>query len=104
MSPACKQVKGADVPFEDEKFSYLALTRHLPAHRPAARVLASPHISKVGVTAKVCGAGGGGCVVFFVEPDARERVAEVITDLGARVLPFRVDRKGLTVTRPSLIG
>jgi len=54
--------------------------------------------------AKVCGAGGGGCVVFFVEPDARERVAEVITDLGARVLPFRVDRKGLTVTRPSLIG
>jgi len=54
--------------------------------------------------AKVCGAGGGGCVVFFVEPDARERVAEVITDLGARVLPFRVDRKGLTVTRPSLMG
>ncbi|HZU21649.1 MAG TPA: hypothetical protein VE998_02385 [Terriglobales bacterium] len=50
--------------------------------------------------AKVCGAGGGGCVIFLVEPDARERVAEVITDLGARVLPFRVDRKGLTITKP----
>lgn len=51
--------------------------------------------------AKVCGAGGGGCIVFFVEPEARERVAEVITNLGARVLPFRVDRKGLVVTRPN---
>ena len=48
--------------------------------------------------AKVCGAGGGGCVVFFVEPDARERVAEVIRSRGAHVLPCRVQREGVTVT------
>jgi len=74
-SRAHKQVKGADVPFEDEKFSYLALTRHLPAHRPAARVLAPPHISKAGVTAKVCGADGASRVVTVPRRDKGAYVA-----------------------------
>jgi D-glycero-alpha-D-manno-heptose-7-phosphate kinase len=47
--------------------------------------------------AKVCGAGGGGCVVFFVEPEARERVAGVIQARGAQVLPCRVQREGVMV-------
>jgi ribosomal protein RSM22 (predicted rRNA methylase) len=51
------QVKGAELPFEDEKFSYVVLTREPPAHR-FARVLASPAIGKVEVAAKVCTAGG----------------------------------------------
>ncbi len=48
--------------------------------------------------AKVCGAGGGGCVVFLTEPDARERVAEAIRANGGQVLPARVARYGLTVS------
>ena len=47
--------------------------------------------------AKVCGAGGGGCVVFFVEPDARERVTRVLRATGAHILPFKVARDGVTV-------
>ncbi len=47
--------------------------------------------------AKVCGAGGGGCVFFLVEPDARERVAAVIEKEGATVLPTRVALKGVKV-------
>ncbi len=47
--------------------------------------------------AKVCGAGGGGCVLFLVEPDARDRVAEVIEQTGATVLPVRVARRGVRV-------
>jgi ribosomal protein RSM22 (predicted rRNA methylase) len=62
-SRAHKQVKGAEVPFEDEKFVYLALTRQLPAHPPAARVLAPPRVGKVGVTAKLCGADGTSRVI-----------------------------------------
>lgn len=52
-SRAHKQIKGAEVPFEDEKFSYVALTRMPAAQRPA-RVLAQPTVTKVEVTAKLC--------------------------------------------------
>ena len=52
-SRAHKQIKDADVPFEDEKFSYVALTRSPIARRPA-RVLAQPVVGKVEVTAKLC--------------------------------------------------
>jgi len=50
---AHKQVKGVELPFEDEKFSYLALTRTPVASHPA-RVLAQPVANKVKVTAKLC--------------------------------------------------
>jgi ribosomal protein RSM22 (predicted rRNA methylase) len=56
-SRAHKQVKDVEVPFEDEKFIYLALTR-APIDRPAARVLAQPVITKVAATAKLCCADG----------------------------------------------
>jgi D-glycero-alpha-D-manno-heptose-7-phosphate kinase len=45
--------------------------------------------------AKVCGAGGGGCVLFFTEPDARERVAGIVVREGATVLPVRIARHGV---------
>ncbi len=50
---AHKEIKGVDLPFEDEKFAYVALTRNPPAQR-AIRVLAQPVVSKVEVTAKLC--------------------------------------------------
>jgi len=56
-SRAHKQVKGAEVPFEDEKFSYVALTREPVGQRPS-RVLAQPAVGKVAVTAKLCTPGG----------------------------------------------
>jgi ribosomal protein RSM22 (predicted rRNA methylase) len=52
-SRAHKQIKGAELPFEDEKFIYVALTR-TPAEAHPARVLAQPDVTKVGVTAKLC--------------------------------------------------
>lgn len=48
--------------------------------------------------AKICGAGGGGCMVLFVEPDAQARVANVVTAAGGKVLPFKVAPQGLKVT------
>lgn len=51
------QAKGAELPFEDEKFSYVVLTR-APATRRFARVLAPPVLSKVDVSAKLCTADG----------------------------------------------
>jgi len=49
-----------------------------------------------GLAAKVCGAGGGGCVIFQVEPGAKVRVTEAVRSGGGHVLAFRVAREGLT--------
>jgi ribosomal protein RSM22 (predicted rRNA methylase) len=52
-SRAHKALKDAELPFEDEKFAYVALTRTAIARRPS-RVLAQPVVGKVEVTAKFC--------------------------------------------------
>ncbi|MBR1202660.1 MULTISPECIES: small ribosomal subunit Rsm22 family protein [unclassified Bradyrhizobium] len=52
-SRAHKQVKGADAPFEDERFAYVALSRARVESRPS-RVLAQPDVGKVEVAAKLC--------------------------------------------------
>ena len=56
-SQAHRQIKGAELPFEDEKFSYVALGRTPVVARPA-RVLAQPVVNKVEVTAKLCTSAG----------------------------------------------
>ncbi len=56
-SRAHKQLKSAELPYEDEKFSYVALTR-APVARHPARVLAQPIVTKVEVTAKLCTSEG----------------------------------------------
>jgi D-glycero-alpha-D-manno-heptose-7-phosphate kinase len=48
--------------------------------------------------AKVCGAGGGGCVIFLVEKGVTSRVANAIGENGGQVLPLHVARDGLTVS------
>ena len=56
-SRAHKALKDAELPFEDEKFAYVALTR-VPVARHPARVLAQPEVGKVEVAAKLCTPGG----------------------------------------------
>jgi D-glycero-alpha-D-manno-heptose-7-phosphate kinase len=46
---------------------------------------------------KLCGAGGGGCVVLLIDPDARERVEKAIEEAGGKVLPVAIDRQGVQV-------
>lgn len=67
-----RQTKGADAPFEDEKFAYLLAGRPQLSTAPRApRILARPQQGKPGVTLKLCGQGG-------IEPrmiGRRDRVA-----------------------------
>lgn len=51
------QVKEAELPFEDEKFSYVVLTRTPPAKR-LSRVLGPPVVGKVEISARLCTAQG----------------------------------------------
>jgi len=48
-----------------------------------------------GRAAKVCGAGGGGCVLMMVEEGAKEAVAHAVAEAGGRILPLKVAQEGL---------
>jgi D-glycero-alpha-D-manno-heptose-7-phosphate kinase len=49
------------------------------------------------IAGKACGAGGGGCVVFLCEPEAKARVREAIVAEGAQVLEASVAPKGVQI-------
>ena len=49
------------------------------------------------LAAKVCGAGGGGCVMFFADPTEVPAVREAVGAAGGRLLDFHVDTSGLEV-------
>jgi len=48
-------------------------------------------------SARICGAGGGGCFFLIAGPKEREKVIVAVTAQGARHLPFRVSRQGVGV-------
>jgi D-glycero-alpha-D-manno-heptose-7-phosphate kinase len=47
--------------------------------------------------AKVCGAGGGGCLFCYGPPDARQAIADALAAGGARILDYRIETEGLRV-------
>jgi D-glycero-alpha-D-manno-heptose-7-phosphate kinase len=49
--------------------------------------------------AKVCGAGGGGCLFCLAAPEDVPKVREALADGGARILDFRIETTGLHVER-----
>jgi D-glycero-alpha-D-manno-heptose-7-phosphate kinase len=50
---------------------------------------------------KLCGAGGGGCMITFVPDGAQEAVIAALEGEGARPLPYRIARHGLQVSHLS---
>ena len=46
--------------------------------------------------AKVCGAGGGGCLFCYGPPSKRAAIAEALAAGGARLLDYTIERDGLT--------
>jgi D-glycero-alpha-D-manno-heptose-7-phosphate kinase len=51
------------------------------------------------LASKLCGAGGGGCMITFVPDAARDAVIAALEAEGARPLPYRIARQGLRITR-----
>jgi ribosomal protein RSM22 (predicted rRNA methylase) len=64
------QAKGVELPFEDEKYSYVVLTRVPPARR-FSRVLSQPTVGKADVTAKLCTSHG----LEFAKVPRRDKTA-----------------------------
>ncbi len=46
---------------------------------------------------KLCGAGGGGCMISLVEKSDKPKVEKAIRGAGGRVIPFAIDTEGVQV-------
>lgn len=83
-----------------------AVAAEWDVRRTLAAGVTTPHIDALieaaraaGATAaKVCGAGGGGCLFCLVEPSRRDAVCAALAAGGAELLPCHVERDGLQVT------
>jgi len=47
--------------------------------------------------AKVCGAGGGGCLFCYGPPQARRSMTDALAAGGARILDYRIETEGLRI-------
>jgi D-glycero-alpha-D-manno-heptose-7-phosphate kinase len=64
---------------------------------PAIDELMSRAAAAGATAAKVCGAGGGGCLFCYGPPEARSAVAAALAAGGARVLDYHIEMEGLRV-------
>jgi len=64
---------------------------------PSIDALIAGAISAGARAAKVCGAGGGGCLFCLAEPSEVPAVKEALASGGARLLDYHVETEGLKV-------
>ncbi len=64
---------------------------------PAIEALIARAMAAGAQGAKVCGAGGGGCLFCMAPPDHVAAVREALADGGASVLDFQIETTGLSV-------
>jgi D-glycero-alpha-D-manno-heptose-7-phosphate kinase len=66
---------------------------------PQMDMLVEKALASGAEAAKVCGAGGGGCIAFLCEPGRRPEVeAALAVEDGVEVLDWKLAREGLVVT------
>ncbi len=64
---------------------------------PKMAVLVATAKQAGAVAAKICGAGGGGCLLFYCEPDREGAVRRALEFAGGQILDFTFDFGGLQV-------
>ncbi len=78
-----------------------------PHRKRLSPMITTPHMDDLievalghgAIAAKVCGAGGGGCIAFFCEEGRKTAVeAALIAQPGSEVLPFNISTDGLVVS------
>ena len=62
---------------------------------PAIDALIGRAMRAGATAAKVCGAGGGGCLICYGPPAAHDAIRSALATGGARVLDFRIEHDGL---------
>ena len=82
-----------------------ALDREWANRRGLAEGVTTPEIDRMveaarsagAMASKICGAGGGGCLLTLAHPDRRASVEEALEGAGAGILQARLDDQGLQV-------
>jgi D-glycero-alpha-D-manno-heptose-7-phosphate kinase len=82
------------------------MQRAYPQRRRLAATITTPHMDLLvekalangAEAAKVCGAGGGGCIAFLCESGKRSEVESALaTEQGVEVLDWKLAREGLVI-------
>lgn len=81
--------------------------REWQARKALAPAISTRHMDKLiagamkhgAQAAKVCGAGGGGCIAFIVPSKKKESVSAELVRLKGQVIPFRFVQRGLRVQK-----
>jgi len=77
-----------------------------PHRKRLSPMITTPHMDELietalnngAIAAKVCGAGGGGCIAFFCEEGRRSEVESALSaEPGAEVLNYNISTEGLVV-------
>ena len=76
-----------------------------PNRKRLAPNITTPHMERLveaalgagALGAKVCGAGGGGCIAFLCAEGRREEVERALREEGVEVLGWKLSREGLVV-------
>jgi len=91
---------------EDWGEAYEAIHNEWLARKTLAPTITTPEIEELiefGITngsrtGRVCGAGGGGCVVFIIDPFTRPYLYDLSQERGFRLLDFEIATEGLQLT------
>ncbi len=91
---------------EDWGEAYEAIHGEWVARKTLAPAITTPEIDELiefGITngsrtGRVCGAGGGGCVVFLIDAFTRPYLYDLAKERGYHLLDFEVAPEGLTVS------
>ncbi len=63
---------------------------------PQMDLLIETALNNGALAAKVCGAGGGGCIAFFCEDGGKERVEKALASMdGAEILAWKISNEGV---------
>ena len=73
-----------------KKFNPLVSTTYIDA-------LIEESLSNGAIGARLMGAGGGGHLLIYCEPDKEHKVREILTERGAKPIDFSFDFQGLQV-------
>ncbi len=46
----------------------------------------------------MCGAGGGGCMIWLVKPNSKKKISELLLNQQGKLIEFKFTHKGLEIS------